>query len=175
MVIYFYCNLSYEYETCREYRRDRKRGGFLVISRPHGSWTYQWGVLPGFTWGWKFWGEIWHPDLNVPGHSVLRGSSLAFLLALTSPWHHDQLLGPKGRARVEKNNSHREAVNASSGHVSIDCRVPLRFFWGLLLDHLLKLSSGSILDQSEEADMQCWTSCSCSLVISGYSSCSRLI
>lgn len=64
------------------------------------------------------------PDLNVPGCSVLRGSSLAFLLVLSSHWHEDQLLGPKGRARVDKNNSRREAVSAHSGHASIDCECP---------------------------------------------------
>lgn len=60
------------------------------------------------------------PGLNVQGHFVLRGSSLALLLVLAPHWPWDQLLGPKGRARVEQNNSHRGAVCASSARVSAD-------------------------------------------------------
>lgn len=106
-------------------------------------------------------------DLAVPGHSVLRGSSLAFLLALAGPWQQDQRLGPKGRARVKKNNPCRGAVSASSGHSPTGCEAPCEVLQGLLWCHLLKLPLSCILDHSEEVDRQCWASDCCPLVFLG--------
>lgn len=95
------------------------------------------------------------PVLDAPGHFVLRGSSLAFLWALASHWLQDQMLSPKGRARVEKNNSCGAAVRASSGHVSIDCDSPFEVLPSTAVISPPKMPSNSVLDQTKEVDMQC--------------------
>lgn len=86
---------------CGASKRARKKRRFLAIDRKHRR--QQMDRRGGSA---SLGARSSEVICDIP-HFKLRGSGPAFLLALASSWHQDQLLGPKGRASVKMTPAER--------------------------------------------------------------------